>query len=304
MRTLLPLILILSAAPAAAQIPLQMTFTAEDSKSIAAGSGMNWNDNVMRSEWTNAGPGRIDGLVRFDISALPLGATIQTAYLETYVTTNLASPSGPSAVEVYRVANDTWSRGASDPHPGLNELCTWAPETFFPAQNHFPIGFSLDPNAFNWDVDIADGKLSLALADSNFSSASLVHFFGSDPYVPGLAEPPLLTVNFFPPPEITLTGTCPGLMVLDGTGMTPNGTVLLGYGFVGGSWFVPGGPCAGAMVQFGDPPTPIPGNPSVTADGSGNFSLGLNVPPVACGLVVLIAFDVSSCYSSNPVWVF
>ena len=91
--------------------------------------------------------------MRFDVSALPLGLTVHTIALDVVHDAGGGGPSGNPQVNVYRVDDDSWARGAVDPHPGVSELLTWAPMSNFPTQNLFPVTFSFDPNAANWDID-------------------------------------------------------------------------------------------------------------------------------------------------------
>ena len=100
-------------------------------------------------------------------------------------------------------------------------------------------------------------------------------------------------------PGLAVSGTCPGVMSLDASGMTAAGPVVFGYSLGAGSVTIPGGACAGltlamaAPVQLG----------VVVADASGNASFAGNAPPNACGLVLVVAVDGATCTGSNIVGV-
>ncbi len=98
-------------------------------------------------------------------------------------------------------------------------------------------------------------------------------------------------------PGLAVSGTCPGAMSLDASGMTVGGPVVFAYSLGGGSVTLPGGPCAGltlamnAPVQLG----------TVVADASGNASFAGNAPAAGCGVVLVVAVDGATCGGSNIV---
>ncbi len=98
-------------------------------------------------------------------------------------------------------------------------------------------------------------------------------------------------------PGLAVSGTCPGAMSLDASGMTVGGPVVFGYSLSSGSVTIPGGACAGltlamsAPVQLG----------TVMADASGNASFAGNAPAAGCGVVIVIAVDGATCTGSNIV---
>ena len=98
-------------------------------------------------------------------------------------------------------------------------------------------------------------------------------------------------------PSLTIVGTCPGPGSIDCAGMTPGGLVYVGYGFAAGSWAVPAGPCAGATVGVISPTLLF----AVSADGAGNVSIPGVMPASACGVVQMVAFDVTTCTGTNVV---
>lgn len=97
-------------------------------------------------------------------------------------------------------------------------------------------------------------------------------------------------------PVLSITGSCPGIVTVDLSGMTPNGSVVLAYGVVG-STTLPGGPCAGLTVGL----TNIVRVGVLQADAQGNISLSRNAPPAACGSLSAVAADVATCTVTNIV---
>lgn len=98
-------------------------------------------------------------------------------------------------------------------------------------------------------------------------------------------------------PDLALAGTCPGVMQVSGSGMTPNGRVYVAYGIGTGAYTLPNGSCAGATFGLNAPALLR----TLRADGSGAFSFNGNAPAGACGVVKLQALDYSSCQLSNVV---
>ncbi len=86
---------------------------AVDSDSINP-PGTNWQDNRLRAYWS---ADYVDGFLKFDLSAIPDGATITSLKLTTYHEYGYGNPHDNPEVQIYRVANDSWSRANSaDPH--------------------------------------------------------------------------------------------------------------------------------------------------------------------------------------------
>lgn len=100
-------------------------------------------------------------------------------------------------------------------------------------------------------------------------------------------------------PSLTLTGNCPGAVVLDGSGMTPGGAVVILKSLNLGNWIVPGGApaCAGLMLDVVSPAIQL----IVAADASGDISIPANVPAAACGVVHVQAVDKVSCGPTNVI---
>jgi len=92
-------------------------------------------------------------------------------------------------------------------------------------------------------------------------------------------------------------GSCPGPMTFDLTGATPGGRVAFIHGRCNGQTTIPGNICPGTVLPVGGA-TLIS---IVTADGSGNASVGGNVPPAACRRICLVALDITTCGVSNAL---
>ena len=104
--------------------------------------------------------------------------------------------------------------------------------------------------------------------------------------VPGLA--------FAGGPALDISGSCPGVVSVVGSGFTPGGTVAVLKGSGMGSDVMPGGPCAGGA-------TDLRGLSLVTtirADGRGGISVSPSVGGPLCGAYIQMV-DVSSCGLSN-----
>jgi len=101
----------------------------------------------------------------------------------------------------------------------------------------------------------------------------------------------------FGPAEFTLSieGPCPGLVTLSVANATPGAPIGFGYGFVAGSTAVPG--CPGLFIDINA--AQLAG--LATADGAGNASIQGNVPPAACGRLLIQAVDLGACVTSNVV---
>lgn len=94
---------------------------------------------------------------------------------------------------------------------------------------------------------------------------------------------------------LTVTGACPGPVTLDVAGATGASSVALVYG-AAGSFTVPGGSCAGLVLDIASPTL---GAILATGPG-GDASLPVTLPGAACGLTVQ-AVDISGCSASNSV---
>ena len=98
-------------------------------------------------------------------------------------------------------------------------------------------------------------------------------------------------------PRMTVTGSCPGALTVDMSGLTPGGLVFVGYGTTPGSFVLPQSACAGATLGILAPSVLVQG----VADANGDYGFTGNAPPFACGNVHLQAMDYSSCELTNVV---
>lgn len=96
--------------------------------------------------------------------------------------------------------------------------------------------------------------------------------------------------------RLDLDGTCPGPVTVEGARFTPGSRVALVRGTGLGTAVVPAGPCAGTPLDL-DSPSLLR---IVTADPSGAFSFGGNVPAAACG-AHLQAVDLTSCRAGEVI---
>jgi len=275
---------VILAGPALAQTTV--TLTATDSKSINP-AGSNWNDNRFRAYYSS-GIDYVDGFVKFDLSSIPDGASIVSMTLRAYHEAGFGNPFDNPEVQVYRVADDSWSRSnPADPHPGLNEVLTGI-YTGFPSADLVPVDFILDVTAANWSVDLADDTLSLALRNMAglVGRYSYVYFYGAD----AAPAPPELIVEYT---SFTLSssGTCGGTMTFRTAGFTPGGQVAFLYGFPGVFTWT-GSPCTGTTVDIA--------NPTIAQLSTATF-LTTTVPAAACGRIRVQAVDVSTCSVSNYI---
>lgn len=100
-------------------------------------------------------------------------------------------------------------------------------------------------------------------------------------------------------PSLALTGGCPGAAVLDGSGMTPGGAVVIAKSLSLGSWSVPAGApaCAGLMIDIVSPTIQL----ILFADANGDVSIPGNIPAAACGNIHLQGLDKATCTATNVI---
>jgi large repetitive protein len=97
-----------------------------------------------------------------------------------------------------------------------------------------------------------------------------------------------------PPPILTLSGTCPGIIYIDILGASNNGNIAIVYGSAG-SFTVPNGPCAGVILDISSPT--LAGYFHADANGELNISTP-SLPSTFCGLTVQVV-DTGTCFVSN-----
>ena len=92
--------------------------------------------------------------------------------------------------------------------------------------------------------------------------------------------------------DLTVSGACPGDMVLVADGAVPRGNVALVSGAGAGSVAIPSGPCAGTRLGLGPAGLTLRG--VLAVDATGRAALTPRVPAPACGALVQ-AVDLETC---------
>ena len=97
-------------------------------------------------------------------------------------------------------------------------------------------------------------------------------------------------------PVMSITGSCPGSINIDISGLTANAPIALAYGNPG-TFVIPSGSCAGVSLDI----TNVTLAGIFTSNGSGD--LILSTPPLPGGLcgLTLQGVDLASCATTNPV---
>ncbi len=96
--------------------------------------------------------------------------------------------------------------------------------------------------------------------------------------------------------QLTVTGSCPGPVLLAATNATPGGLVVFAYGTVG-SYSVGGPTCNGLIVPLGAPSQLA----AIIAGQTGYASFSGGAPAAACGVVLVTAVDVTICVATAAV---
>ena len=270
-----------------------VTIYATDSKCIASSSNSNWNDNRFRAYWSSASQGFVDGFVKFDLSSLPSGANITAMTLRTYHEYGFGNPHANPEVRVYRVDDDSWKRGATNNHPGMNEVLTQTHVGPFPVLDLIPYDWALDVNAANWAVDISDGTLSIGMRNELGGSGiySYVYWYGSD----ASPAPPELIVEYGSGPTLSVNPLTAGqTSVVSLDNCTPNDMAYFVYSLAGGgpisTPFGPGYVSAPYTVM------PLP------TDANGHAGISKSVPAGTTGMNVWFhGADRGSATMLNPL---
>ncbi|PCJ54275.1 MAG: hypothetical protein COA70_06500 [Planctomycetota bacterium] len=104
---------------------------------------------------------------------------------------------------------------------------------------------------------------------------------------------PIVDNHEYGGPNLTIIGGCPGAKTLSITGANPGAQLAIAHG-VSGSFTIPNGPCAGAVLEISSPT--LAG--FFNADAAGNLTLNFNAPAGFCGRSVQVV-DMSSCLVSQ-----
>lgn len=144
---------------------------------------------------------------------------------------------------------------------------------------------------------LLDGFSGTFIGDYNGLTASSL---GAQPYWTDVrasnANAEGYTVTVDPGPLLGARGACPGSTTIELADGSPAGDVAFLRGSGPGSTVVPGGPCAGIVVDLAGPRLLA----VVTADAAGGLEVVRDLPEAACG-VTIQAVDLTSCSTSNVV---
>lgn len=98
------------------------------------------------------------------------------------------------------------------------------------------------------------------------------------------------------PPALAVSGVCPGKVTINYSAGTPNGAVSLYAALLEGTFVIPAGSCAGAVLGLDSPYHIVTG----LADADGAAEIVVRLPRPACGRF-LQAIDETTCTPSNVV---
>lgn len=147
----------------------------------------------------------------------------------------------------------------------------------------------------------ANGSLLTSFAPGTFGMGVGIGAYG-DGVTPDLDDFELNGGCVPQGPTLSILGSCPGVIGVDVTGMTPNGQIALVVG-ASGSFAVPANrPCPGTQLNLN--PMLIPNGPryfvlSADANGDLNIPALANAPNAACGFAQLVALDLTICAVTN-----
>ncbi|MFT4627681.1 MAG: hypothetical protein ACI8PZ_006368 [Myxococcota bacterium] len=99
--------------------------------------------------------------------------------------------------------------------------------------------------------------------------------------------------------SLAISGSCPGPMTFDVTGLTPGAEIVLVAGSGPGAARIPAGPCADLSSGLAGPLRKVAG-PLRDADRDGRVTLSPTVPGGACGSS-LVALELGTCGLTPPV---
>ncbi|MFT4625779.1 MAG: hypothetical protein ACI8PZ_004450 [Myxococcota bacterium] len=101
--------------------------------------------------------------------------------------------------------------------------------------------------------------------------------------------------------ELTISGSCPGLVTLTSSGVTPGGSMALVSSTADGELEIPVGPCTGTVLALDPAGAKLRSSP-VDDDADGVVSVTPSVPGAACGQRV-VAVDLTTCEVSGVAFV-
>ena len=112
--------------------------------------------------------------------------------------------------------------------------------------------------------------------------------------ITALALLTLPSLAFAGGPTLDISGACPGVLSIVGSGFTPGGSVAVLKGSGLGSDVMPAGPCAGDRTSLSG----LGYVTSLRADGAGNIRLSPSISAPLCGSYVQFV-DATRCALSN-----
>ncbi len=198
-----------------------------------------WEGDAIKVGYDgDSGEGKLRGLVRFDLSSIPAGSTINSAQLQLYYGSWLDYEGHSRRVTTYRVTE-----------PWLEDLVTWNNRPDFAESYGFVdlvAGGQGDFHYYNWTVtDLVQGWV-----DGTYDNHGIllrgdetIGYRGFFSWESGSDVTPLLVVNFDPPPPTLSAWPNPLDFVLDEAG-TENQPLIVsnvGTGALTWSAFVQGG---------------------------------------------------------------
>jgi len=182
--------------------------------------------------------------------------------------------------------------------------------TYFTSQSYVVFGTDLGFPA-QIELSALDGRIGFtlkgvsqySLAGITVSEAGDVNGDGVDDVVIG--DPFASEFGFFGTvyayvvygrrvPGLTVSGACPGTVTVEVTRATPGATLGLVSALVEGSYAIPSGACAGAVLDLDNPALYT----TLTADATGGAAASATVPSSACGRVLQV-IDAATCTPSN-----
>lgn len=188
----------------------------DDSYVDSASADTNFNSSNPNYQYLRAGSTK-SSYLKFDLSSIPDGSTIESAVLNIYTNTKYPSTATLSVL-LSLVSNDSWSESTLtyNDRPDLSGTVTpVSPKTFGTVNTWVTWDFGSSWSQFN--ADLADNYLSLKL--SSTSTNSYVNFLSSE-FVTYFTTTPSLTITYTAAPV-----PVPGALLLLGTGLVR----LVGY---------------------------------------------------------------------------
>jgi hypothetical protein len=159
------------------QLAAQTTFhlAAVDSVSISRSSPRVFADNRMRA-YDNPSGSILDahGIWKFDTSGLPPITGLVSIRLTLAMENAFGSPFGGPIVNLHHSSDDVWTRATATATSALPGAIVTSNATSFVHPQHV---FTLDLQAHDFRVDLADGAITL-VADNVNGAYSYVYFFG------------------------------------------------------------------------------------------------------------------------------